>query len=426
MRKDEIRIEAGYLRHCAPQAAYDWLVEHLPPAPSPGCPRPRRHLDVTDGRKLLEYLLFRRRDRLIDLGLARFGEIARIVRRVYARGDIGVRCAAWGNEFAVPDRLTERGWFTEREIIQLVTTAPQSELIALAANPAIDDDLAVELIGRKGIFAGLTDSAYQSVLVTLGTNPRLATQIDLQWDGFADYRYHNVFQAAWDLTRTLPVTQEWAAYLDRLLQKCVPPSGFKDLDMVLARWRIDKVAEEDKKDRHHWPGYSFYLRSRLADLRKADASLLASDDKALRLSFYRRFAPSAFPDWATFFDKDGEDFVEAALENEALWRSSQSRERLRDLAWKVPDPSHDMLVPARFSRLEERWQKERPAWFEAGASDGDGTPTILERMEHKLDTIMGSVTTPSLQRVRQISPIVWIVIGAIGVLLLQRFGAAIR
>ena len=80
MNNYETRIEAAYLVRCSPQKAYDWL-------------RDRGHKDV-DGPtifdtnpKVLEYLLVRRNNPLIDLGIAQFGTSTAAIKRVFGRGD---------------------------------------------------------------------------------------------------------------------------------------------------------------------------------------------------------------------------------------------------------------------------------------------------------------------------------------------------
>jgi hypothetical protein len=96
--------------------------------------------------------------------------------------------------------------------------------------------------------------------------------------------YHSVFKAAWELTATAPNTPRWANVLYQLLRNCEPPPTSFEPIPALSRWHL----LDDQRD------YGFYLRSRLADLLKADNALLNSKDPALRQSFYRRFNPASY------------------------------------------------------------------------------------------------------------------------------------
>jgi hypothetical protein len=47
-----------------------------------------------EGRRLIEFILSRRRDKLIDHGLARYGCSSLAIQRAYDRGDISTKYAA--------------------------------------------------------------------------------------------------------------------------------------------------------------------------------------------------------------------------------------------------------------------------------------------------------------------------------------------
>ncbi len=60
---------------------------------------------------------------------------------------------------------------------------------------------------------------------------------------------------------------------------------------------------------------------------------------------------------------DGEEFVDAVLDNEQVWSSDVNRMKLYKLSWKCPDPHHDMLMQNRYKYLEERHEVRHPEWF---------------------------------------------------------------
>jgi hypothetical protein len=207
------------------------------------------------------------------------------------------------------------------------------------------------------VFEKLTDEAFQSVLVAVSDNERLMTPYDDKiMDGYADYSYHSVFEAAWKLTLTAPVTAKWAGVLYHLLYRCLPPHSF-DAVAAIKRWYFPPTKEGEIRD------YGFYLRSRLADVLKADDALLTSKDVALRTSFYRRFDPGVYRRWPDFVS-DVEYFLENALYTNLLWRSRELRGVLSKLCWGHPDPHSRLDMPNAYNSVEERILKEHPEWFE--------------------------------------------------------------
>ncbi|MDH3445819.1 MAG: hypothetical protein OEN50_17985, partial [Deltaproteobacteria bacterium] len=202
--------------------------------------------ESTDNRKVLEYLLYRRKHPLIELGLARYGYASVVLKRLFLNGTPGIRCAVLSNP-----SLFERSLFRRPVIIDLrgvVIRAHRAELEALALNPYLTDDFYVNLIERKEYFADITEDNYQLMLYHLGDNPRLSTPFDETiLDGWSDYKYNSVFTAAWNLTQTTPATQEWALVLLNLLRKALPPHKLDNLEQVVERWRIDPPKQDADK-----------------------------------------------------------------------------------------------------------------------------------------------------------------------------------
>lgn len=71
MKPHERRVEANYLACCSSAEAYGWLERH---APRTG---PKQEQNRWYDDKLLEYILCRRCNSLIDLALARFARTPR-------------------------------------------------------------------------------------------------------------------------------------------------------------------------------------------------------------------------------------------------------------------------------------------------------------------------------------------------------------
>lgn len=379
MDRKEQRIEAAYLSGCDSQAAYSWLYE-------------RKHADgekssfLEEAPKVLEYLLVRRKDSLIDLAIARFGNSSDAIRKVFKRGNIGVRCAALSNPNIGPaSGLFREGWLQDSDIREIISSNMDVELESLAKNNYLDDDAIKHLLNRSEEFSDLTDDQYVRMLVWLGSNPRMSSNYDSRLlDGWAEYSHGEVFSLAWQLARTLPVTKTNAYVLYELLQHTSAPVGYENPEQVIDRWRI----EEKPKDGERPLAYSYYLRTRLADVLKADNDLLNSDDPALRESFYRRFSAWEYKDWPKFIEKDGELAFDAVVENEELWHSEETRKLLQDTAWKVPDPHSSMMAPNTYNAVEDRHRKLHPAWFgDEDAEYGSDPNSVIRRLEKQVTSI---------------------------------------
>ena len=390
-----------------------------------------------DEIKLLEWMLLRRRHRLIDLGIARYGRSSFTVRCAFLRGDVGVRCAAWSNVVVASSSFLTEGWYTRGDLMRLVTVAPKSEIEAFASNPRLGDRTLEHLIKREGVFEELSPDKYICALTALSENPRLGARYDESrlMDGWAEFMHGLGAEAAWGLTKSLPADQGWAAVLVKLLTNCPQPGLLKDVDDVIVRWRIDAPAKDGAIK--VWRDNSFYLRSRIADLKKADQALLLSDDLALRLSFYRRFTPWEFRDWPKFLERDGRDFAEAALENEHLWHDKNERQRLKSLCWGTPDASSDMILPSRHKIMERRMRALHPQWFHSEDDEfSNQEDAILRRLEKRVDELTRRIKdVPAPQRfkpmtagalkipkTRYIPSWLWFVAGAAVVLILRSLG----
>jgi|SRR5690554_894854 len=385
MDRYQQRIEAAFLAHCSPQAAYDWLADRRY-AGDNGPPW------LFDAPETLEYLLVRRKHPLIDLGIARFGHSLPMIRKVFMRGDLGTRCAALASPHVGPRTRSNRindGWLEEGEFETLVRRGSDAELEALATNRFLNDDALECLLERKEEFGHLSDEKYTKMLIWLGKNPRMSAEYDRRiLDGWAEYSHGRVFSLAWELARHLPTTKTNASVLYELLEHTALPVGYDNPEEVLERWRI----EEKSKDGSRSIAGSYFLRTRLADVLKPEEKLLDSNDPAVRESFYRRFSPWQFKNWPTFIERDGELAFDAMVENDELWRSAENRQVLRDLAWKVPDPHSSMNAPNTCNAVEERKRRQHPEWFAEEESEYSNAPdAIARRIEKKLDKVVDAV-----------------------------------
>src|SRR5271169_5091713 len=90
-REPSTTRDAAYLALCTPQAAYDWLRTR--PVDMSRWEWPQ----TPDNAHLLEYILLRRNDPLITLGLAEFGRSRTVLGRIFQGAPPSVRAVACGN-----------------------------------------------------------------------------------------------------------------------------------------------------------------------------------------------------------------------------------------------------------------------------------------------------------------------------------------
>jgi hypothetical protein len=373
-------VTKRFLSVCPAEEALDWLKQRREK-------RGRWSLVWDDENDSYESVLLNRADHYIDFGLAKYGTSFNVAKRLYNRADEALRCVILAN--------TPNGGFDYNldNVVAEPSEERLSELHALMSNPHLPNAIFGLCFSRNRVFGKLSGDEYRELLIHMANNPRLSTPYDEEgWmDGWAEHDYRKVFNNAWDLTNSMPTTEPWAYALWMLLRRTQPAVGFKP-NPAINRWQIDPPIEPGKQ--YPLRPYSFELRGRLADFLAADKALLQADDLALRLSFYRRFNPTLFPNWLQFYEGDREDFLDAARSNEALWKSGSNRDHLRELHWQhsLADPDHDLLLPNQFKSMEREMKMNHPDWFrsEHTAQTPDIT-AMFQQLESKVTKAVAQV-----------------------------------
>ena len=338
-------VDVKFLSVCPPYDAVGWLKER------------RAEIGELDRLGLKDYshqelALAARNDPYIDFGLARYGTSTEAGKIVYGRGGAAIRITFLAH-------FPWAGFSSIFDNFELADKAPASieQLAATVANPSLSDRLFIQCFEKAGIFEKASEEEYQNILIAAADNPRLMTPYDDTFlDGYSDYSYHNVFQAAWQLTTTVPVTARWASVMYHFLYRCQLGHGGFDAKAAIARWKHKPETNENNKD------VTYFLRSRLADHLEPSDELLNSQDGSLRESFYRRFSPWQYPKWHQFA-KDADCFFDGAIRNDNLWRKKELREALGELCWGAPDPQASMERPNAFRGREVWVRREHPDWF---------------------------------------------------------------
>ena len=340
-----------------------------------------------------------RADPLIDLSLARYGRHMEVVSELFqsAGADSAMRLACLANRSvgqegipAFPVGLLSR---EPGPMVEWLLTATDNELCALFENPTLGDYFLRDLLERKRGWEGIPDDKLCHMVSLLHSNPRMRTARDDDYmDGWDEYSYGSVFNAAWELAETAPANEGWAFALGWLYEQLQTDAFSINEPLKLTeRWRVDpadKKANERQASAHEigYLGEMERVRKGLARLALSRsgnllAELLDSDDLALRAAAYAAGNLTA-DQLRAGYEKDGEIVLTEAIRNLSLWRSQGTRQALHDIAWGVVrnDKHSDLLAANTYNGMERDMRKEHPAWFadEEGGQSGDDNEDVDE------------------------------------------------
>lgn len=392
--------DAAFLSCCPPAQACEWIrereVEFSPVFSTHKTP---------EGSHLCEYILLRRKDEFIDLGLAEHGRSKTILRRVYRRSNNSVRAVLCGNaslftgdEISLPDDSRLLAFFSEAEgdgqsetyrkrppeIWDIVKSGSDAELKALGQNPHIGS------VFYRAVFehfskprATISEDRYQRILLYMAGNSRLSTPRDKSpeagyQDGYSDYEYNSVFSAAWDLAEQVPVTPDWGIVLGQLYNGLERGRKSRDeLQKTIDRWRPAENPDADAFAN---------VREQLARRLHPSLELLNSADVALRRAFYRTFDPEAHEfrdlEWSPWLERDPIDCLLYLDWNENIWRSALGRRKLLGLHSENTRNGADYVQKGWALEKERRMRELHPEWFadeyetDCAGSDPEGDPVI--------------------------------------------------
>jgi hypothetical protein len=355
--------------------------------------------DMED-KEELERSLLSRKNNLINLGLALYGKIPAIAYELYALGGIEIQLAVLGSKSI---GVGFRPWIINKDVIPSLIKCETDELNSdsekiqhsllsrLLKNRHIPDRVLESLFKREEPFDNASDEMWSRLLQYASYNERLSTPYDEAWmDGFADFSYHAVFHAGWNVSMSLPVTMETANTMWVLANSLVPKSLSLDVFEAVERWRSDNE-QEDKK-------YS-KVRAALLKLIQPYTSefkeLVKSNDVGYRISFYNRVSSISPENLIEWYEKDDEVFLDCATQNKFFFKDSNVRNTLNKLCWDHPDERSSMDYPNYFKVTEERLMSEHPEWFKdswSGEIPFDEIEDPDERKERRLKYLSSQVS----------------------------------
>ena len=405
MRGYKTLIQEAELMAMTPDAVADFLKERS------GKTKDEARDYLVD--EVAEQALRGRTDPLIDLSLARYGHHMEVVSELFqsagANSPMRLAClvnrSLGNNTFpSFPLGLTgsEPGLFAE-----WLVTASDDELSALFENPTLEDSFIRDLLERRRGWESIADDKLCRIVLLLYRNPRMRTPRDDDYmDGWDEYSYNAVFDAAWKLAETAPVNDGWALSLGSLYEHLQTKGSSINEPLKLAeRWHIDltdKGANERQANAHEIGhlGDMERVRKGLARLAlskrgKLLADLLGSDDRGLRAAAYAVGNLNA-EQLRAGFEKDGEIAFTEAISNLSLWRNQGTRQALSDIAWDIVnnDENSDLLPANRYNWMEKDVRTKHPTWFadeEAGQSDDDEVDAQSHATKADISTIADQI-----------------------------------
>lgn len=348
----------------------------------------------------VERALIGRHDPLIDLALARYGRHLEVASEIFQaappNSPIRLACLsnkALGHEFfsSFPQGLlgSDPG-----SMATWLASASHDEIVALFENPTLGDSFLRGLLERDKVWASIDDDMLCNFVRILQRNPRMRTpRKDDFMDGYADYSYGSVFNAAWTLAGTVPANDAWAFSLGWLYEQLHPEAfSIKDPLALAARWHAspDDVKQIEEQAKNHSLGHLGNMervRKGLARLALSKDStlleyLLFSDDIAFRAAAYSAGKLTA-DQLRAGYEKDGNLVLIEALHNMNLWRTQGARQALRDVAWEVvdDDPHSDLMGANLFNSMETDIRKQHPRWFDDEAEGFEPSHDDIDSQE---------------------------------------------
>ena len=334
-----------FLEHSNPNSVFDWLKENQ-------C---EQEALWNDERKELEKKLFDRNDPVINLGLSLYGTDADVGHKLFQSPETAIKMAVLSGT-----SISSAQWILE-EIPNLLNRWDTTLLESLLSNKLIEDEVLVSLYDRKSPFNELCDKDWITLCAFTSNNERIATPYNTDWiDGYDEYQYELVFFSGWSLFETFPQTPLACRVLEKLSRKLVKQVSSKmDIEKVIERWNTNDPSKQE-----NFSFIRYVLANLIPSFSKTFKGLEDSSDIALRKAFYKNTTSVKPSDIDRWFDRDGKDFVDAALDNELIFAKNESREALKNICWKVDEEGWHFDYPNYFTGRYQYWFNRFPDRFE--------------------------------------------------------------
>lgn len=342
------------LLNSSPEFVYEWLESNV-----------RDKVTLGEySRDELEEKLLAKNHPLINLGLAMYAESSTVGYQLYQSGDEVIKKASLSGRSVLPEFLDD-SWVVNEDVLPCLLKDDFSEgdsqlLAAALTNKYLPDDILESLFNKTELFSDITDDTWLRLIVLSAKNKRLSIPYSSTWlDGYDEYKYNAVFTSAWKLFERVPVTKRAATVLEHL-SHCLVSESPHDMNVleVIERWR-----SEDEKEEESYSYVRMALVRLLGDYSDDFKGLKEHDDLALRKGYYSFKKSVTAQDVKDGFEKDGKDYLDAAIYNDAIFQNEEARYALSRACWDAPDEHSNMDYPNYFRGREAHLSEQHPEWF---------------------------------------------------------------
>lgn len=324
---------------------------------------------LSEDRDDLECALLARNESLINLGLALFCLSPSVGFQLYKSGDHTIKRAVLSG-LSLSESLEKFGhkaWIiTESVIPELISRVERNNsdddfqlISSVFGNKNIPDDILLSLYKKEGLFSNVSDELWLDLLWSSINNPRIATTYEGYtsdvFGGFDEYRYNEVFHAAWALYELLPVTPGNAMFLGLLSARLVPEAHALNIQDLVEKWV--------GSDEHYFFDARKNLVKTLGHYSDGFKALRDSSDLALRVGFYENLKHPSLSDFQTYLDLDGERFLMEAVCNNSFYCKEELRYALSSACSDIADPDSVISLSEKYCANLNKFKSLSPDSF---------------------------------------------------------------
>lgn len=359
-----------------------------------------------------ELALHSRASTRIDLALAQYARHIVTIETLFREAKPGsaIRLAALTNTTVhegtfifFPTRL----FGDDEKTVAWIMEASIDELQALFENPTLSDNFLCSLLERSKPWGLISDEKFVIIVAALSRNERMRTPPkDDYIDGYAEYSYREVFNAAWKLAKLVEPSESWAMALSLLYDKLAADAfSIENPLLLMDRWEFELTNSEaaEKESEENKRGFlSNRQRIRkglgrlaLSKNSKLLSEMLSSGDVAIRCATYASENLTA-EQLATAYQRDGELMFNEAIRNPLLWHTESTRLALREISRSVAKDKHsDMFAVNIYKSVYKEMLHKYPNWFkdkEDNPFDRSYHEKFIEQLKKSLQTLNSKIS----------------------------------
>jgi hypothetical protein len=329
-----------------------------------------------------ESKLLSKNDAFLDLTLAQFCLCSSTILQIFTRAvsenntTLKLACLSTTNlsktlygkglPFFLFDSSTDR-------LKNWLQNASRDELFLLFSNEGISDGFLVQFLDpEKDLWDCVSDENKKLCLDSLCRNKRITKSYEGPIDGYAEYKYGLVFDSIWNLTKFLPVTNDWGQSLGFLLDRVIDKRYDFDSLEVAKRWYSDDDDSVVNSKKLFLNGCELVRCSLYRNIVKdkfgkdeSNSIHFENIDIAYRACAYQNLEFLTAQDIRNGYEKDGLVAINHFEQNIHIWKESGLRSALKSVCWDADSKfnSNHLDCVNSFNHREEHFESTNPEWF---------------------------------------------------------------